>query len=384
MKNYDIIVAGLGTAGSATCMALARRGFRVLGVDRHHPPHVFGSHHGASRSVRRAYLEGSAYVPMAMHSWELWRKLEADSGKRLLVVTPNLTIGPEDCPAVAGFMKSATAYDLPHRLMTSLEIRKQWPELNPPAHFVGGLEIEAGIVFPERSIATFLAEAEKAGADLIFNTEVESWIENKGCVRISTSSANYETGRLLISAGAWGGNLMNLSDHQLKAKRVPVHWFEAPRQGNYRHGNFPVNFWQVPEEDEQSPAERYVEFYSLPSLEGQNRIKVAFHNGLTDCDPDAVGRSVEQEEVQMIRDTIAHFLPGLVESRITSEVCMYTMTPDGDFYIGKRPGSDCVFGVALAGHGFKFAPVIGEILADLLTDIQPAFDLSLFSPLRLG
>jgi N-methyl-L-tryptophan oxidase len=98
MPIYDFIIIGLGTAGSATCMTLARRGFRVLGVDKHRPPHAMGSHHGASRSVRRAYLEGTAYVPMALKSWELWRKLERDSGRDLLVETGNLTIGPPGQP----------------------------------------------------------------------------------------------------------------------------------------------------------------------------------------------------------------------------------------------------------------------------------------------
>ena len=117
MPIYDFIIIGLGTAGSATCMTLARRGFRVLGIDKHRPPHAMGSHHGASRSVSRAYLEGTAYVPMAMKSWELWRKLESDSGRDLLVETGNLTIGPPDSPAVTGFMASAQTYTIPHALL---------------------------------------------------------------------------------------------------------------------------------------------------------------------------------------------------------------------------------------------------------------------------
>jgi len=102
LKPYDVIVVGLGTAGSATCMALAARGVSVLGLDAASPPHQRGSHHGESRSIRRAYLEGSAYVPMALRAWELWRKLEQKTGTRLLYSTPNLTLGPVDGPALAG------------------------------------------------------------------------------------------------------------------------------------------------------------------------------------------------------------------------------------------------------------------------------------------
>ena len=145
MSAYDFIVVGLGTAGSATCMTLARRGFKVLGIDRYRPPHQMGSHHGASRSVRRAYIEGTSYVPMAMKSWQLWRKLEKNSGQKLLVKTGNLTIGPPDSSAVTGFIASAQTYEIPHEYLTATEVCKRWPHLSPPDTFVAGLEIEAGI-----------------------------------------------------------------------------------------------------------------------------------------------------------------------------------------------------------------------------------------------
>ena len=124
MQPYDFVIIGLGTAGSAACMTLARRGVRVLGIDKYRPPHTMGSHHGASRSVRRAYLEGTAYVPMALKSWELWRKLERDSGQDLLVETGNLTIGPPDSPAVEGFIASAQTYDVPHAVLSAVEVSK--------------------------------------------------------------------------------------------------------------------------------------------------------------------------------------------------------------------------------------------------------------------
>ncbi|MGD9018318.1 MAG: FAD-dependent oxidoreductase, partial [Desulfobacterales bacterium] len=119
-------------------MTLARRGFKVMGIDKYRPPHDKGSHHGASRSIRRAYLEGTSYVPMALRSWELWRKLEKDSGQELLVKTGNLTIGPPESPAVAGFITSAQAYEIPHEYLTAIEIRKRWPQLSPPETFVAG------------------------------------------------------------------------------------------------------------------------------------------------------------------------------------------------------------------------------------------------------
>ena len=117
MSAYDFLVVGLGTVGSAACLELARRGHSVLGLDARHPPHNQGSHHGESRSIRRAYLEGSSYVPMALNSWESWQRLAHDNQTTLLIPTGNLTIGPRDCPAVAGFLSSAQAYDIPHQYL---------------------------------------------------------------------------------------------------------------------------------------------------------------------------------------------------------------------------------------------------------------------------
>lgn len=382
MSPYDFIIAGLGTAGSATCMTLARRGYKVLGIDAHRPPHTLGSHHGASRSVRRAYMEGTAYVPMAMTSWELWRKLEQDSGQELLIKTGNLTIGPADAPAVSGFAQSADTFNIPHEFLTAKEIKKRWPQLSPPPDFEAGLEKEAGIVFPELSIATFLAEAQKARAVVATDEPMVQWTEDGDHIRVTTTQQTYEAGRLLISAGAWTHSLLGLEKGVLNPKRVPVYWIEPPKNNLYDIGQFPVNFWQVPMAESSQSSPVYTEFYSLPVTGPGSKIKTAFHNGLTDCDPAALDRTVTDEEKKQIKHVIRQFFPGLDSGSLTSEVCMYTMTPDNHFYLGKRPGCAHVFGIALAGHGFKFAPVLGEILADLLAENQPKIDIRLFSPDR--
>lgn len=382
MTTYDFIITGLGTAGSATCMTLARRGFRVLGVDAHCPPHSMGSHHGASRSVRRAYLEGTSYVPMALRAWELWRKLEKDSGQKLLARTGNLTIGPPESPALSGFVASAQSFNIPHECLTAAEVRKRWPQLAPPDAFVAGLEKEAGIVFPELSISTFLTEAEKAGADLVVNERVDRWDERANTVLVHTARNTYEARRLLIAAGAWTNRLLGLPDRQLTPKRVPVHWVEAPKDSSLYLGRLPVNFWQVPVEEGAEIPETYKEFYTLPVIGRALKIKAAFHSGLVDCDPDRLIREVTLDEVESIKTVLSQFLPGLHHQPISSEVCLYTMTPDGHFYLGRRPGFSQVFGVALAGHGFKFAPVLGEILADLMVDTPPLVDIEMFSPNR--
>ena len=384
MQPYDFVIIGLGTAGSAACMTLARRGFRVLGIDKYRPPHTLGSHHGASRSVRRAYLEGTAYVPMALKSWELWRKLERDSGRNLLVETGNLTIGPPDSPAVEGFIASAQTYDIPHAVLSAVDVRKKWPQLALPEPFYAGLEKTAGIVFPELSIQTFLAEAEKAGADLVFDEQVNRWSEIQGHVHVYTGRSTYEADRVLISAGAWTNWLLDLPENPLQPKRVPVHWIEVPNDSSLRLGHFPVSFWQVLDRERSELPSKHTEFYILPVIDPSSQMKIAFHNKLADCDPMTIDRTVSANEVDDIKDMIERFLPGLHHCPIASEVCMYTMTSDGHFYLGKRPGSENIYGVALAGHGFKFAPVLGEILADLMMDGSSEVDINMFSPDRFG
>jgi sarcosine oxidase len=382
MHHYDVIVVGLGTTGSAACMVLAQRGVSVLGLDAFTPPHTMGSHHGESRSVRRAYLEGTVYLPMALRAWEGWRRLERDSGKRLLVTTGNLTIGPPDGPAVAGFLASAQTGDIPHECLTAGEIRNRWPVLAPPGNFAGGLEKEAGIVFPERSIRVFLRMAQASGATLHVNERVTEWTTAGEGVEVRTTLGRYTAGRVLIAAGARSGRLLGDTGTVLTPKRVPVHWIEPPETTDYGRGRFPVNFWQVPMGETAGKNGPYREFYTLPAIDPGGRVKAAFHNGLSDCDPETPPPAVSAGEAAAIRGMLTRFLPTLSDRPMTSGTCMYTLTPDDHFLLGPLPDNENVFAVALAGHGFKFAPVLGEILADLMDGRSPAVDVSFFSPKR--
>ncbi len=379
MEKADVIVAGLGTAGSSTCMTLARRGISVIGLDVFRPPHSQGSHHGRSRSVRRAYLEGTAYVPMAIRAWELWQRLEKDTGQQLMIHTGNLTIGPEDCPAVQGFIKSARTYDIPHALFTGAQASAKWPALAVPDDFAAGLEHDAGIVFPEKAIAAFLTQAEKAGATLLFEQPVTGWTATGQSLQVQTSRGILEAEKLLICAGAWTRTLARQVKLALTPVRVPVHWLEVDPATDYTPDKFPVNFWQVPHEDGQG----FDEFYALPVTAPGGAVKTAFHNGLFPCDPDHLINLADTGETSRISSMIQRYLPGLANCPRTSEVCMYTMTPDNHFCLGFLPGTANVAVAAFSGHGFKFAPVVGEILADVLWDRPADFPLELFDPARL-
>ena len=378
MPLYDVIVVGAGTVGSTTSMELARRGQSVLCLDAYQPPHLLASHHGESRSIRRAYLEGTSYVPMVQRAWELWRKLERDTGTRLLTPTGNLTIGPADAPAVRGFLSSARRYDIPHEELTAAEVRRRWPQLLPPDSVVAGLEVEAGVVSPERALVAILAEAEKNGVVLHFDERVQDWWSDGDHIHVRSSRTTYETGRLLLATGAGTRELLGPLGKSFMPKRVPVFWVAAPERRGFDLGILPVNFWQIPAMD-MVDSESYHEFYALPVTCAGGRVKVAPHNHLTQCDPLQVDRQVTPDEVTTIRNFMKNYIPSLASCDIRGDVCLYTMTPDNDFIFGPLPGHANVFTAALAGHGFKFAPVLGEIMADMLEGREPLFDMSRFS-----
>lgn len=382
-ESSDVIVVGLGTAGAAACMELARRGVSVLGIDRSRPPHKSGSHHGETRSVRRAYLEGTAYVPMARKAWQLWERLQRDTGTPLLTPTGNLTIGPPEGPAVQGFLEAARSGNIPHEALDAAQVRKRWPRLAVPDDFAAGLEITAGIVRPEAAVALFLKEAEKAGASLRFDEPVSGWSKIADGIEVRTALGRYEAGRLLLAGGARNPALLGPAGRVLSPARVPVHWIQPPHENDFHLGDFPVNFWQIPLEAPDGPSE-FQEFYALPATQAGTRVKAAPHNRLAKCDPDTTPPLPSDRETEELRNLLQRFIPSLAHQPMEDHVCFYTLTPDGDFILGPLPETDRVFTVALAGHGFKFAPVLGEILADVLQGKPPEWSIDRFSLGRFG
>ena len=373
MKTYDVIVAGVGTAGSATCLELAQRGRTVLGLDAFSPPHRHGSHHGRSRSIRRVYLEGTSYVPMALAAWDSWRKLERDWGEELLRETGNLTLAPRDGKALTGFFRSAERCDIPHEALSAAEVRRRWPALQPPDHFRAGLEKEAGILRPERCIKMLLQAAAAAGAELRFDEPVVAWSNEGEAVRVTTARNTYECDRLVVTAGARTPKLLGDMHPKLRPKRVVVHWVAPPPGETFRFGKIPVNFWQM---------EDGLEWYALPVVDPQGRVKVAAHNRLEDCDPDAMERNATEREREEARRLLATAIPALAAREMTSETCLYAMTPDKEFVMGAVPNVPNVILGAFAGHGFKFAPALGEVLADMAVGQTPRFDVGMFAPER--
>lgn len=355
--------------GSAAAYHLARRGHKVLGFDRFHPPHAQGSSHGETRIIREAYFEHPVYVPMVQRAFELWAELEERSRTALYRQTGGLMIGAVESELVTGALRSAREHGLAHELIGAGEIRERFPALQPAGDMVGVLEARAGVLFSERCVAMHLEWAREAGADLNFDEPVLTWAARGSGVQVSTPRGEYGAQHLIATAGPWGSGLFPELALPFAVERQTVYWFEAQRAADlFDPKRCPVHLWQFDG--------RHF-FYGFPDL-GRG-VKVARHHDGPTTTPDLADRDVSADEVEDIRDLVRRFVPRADGPLRKSAVCLYTNTPDEHFWIDRHPAHPQVLIVSpCSGHGFKFASVIGEIVADSLVEGRSRFDLSLF------
>ena len=376
-RNFDAIVIGLGGMGSAAAYHLAARGAEVLGLDRYGPAHDRGSSHGGSRIIRQSYHEDPHYVPLVLRAYELWRQLEQDTGTSLLQITGGIYVGAPDSDVVRGSLLSASMHGLPHEFLTASEVRNRIPAMQPGAKDAAVYESNAGIVRPERAVTAFLQGATRHGADLHFDEPVYSWeITSAGTARVTTAQGVYEAAKLILAPGAWASETFPGLDLPLVVRRHVMAWFD-PIGGiePFLPDRFPIYLWQA------SPD---CLFYGFPAIDGPGGgVKVAMHFGGDLCTPESINRKITHQDEQELRDQITSRLPLLDGPLLAASTCMYTLTPDEHFVVGLHPEHPCVaIGCGFSGHGFKFASVIGEILADLALEGETRHSIEFLSPER--
>ncbi len=355
--------------GSAAAFHLAGRGLRVLGIDRYRPPHALGSSHGQSRIIRQAYFEHPLYVPLVQRSYELWTELQLRSRSALMRITGGLSIGLPDSVLVSGARRSVEQHGLDHDILSAPEILRRFPALRPAADMIAVWEPRAGILFPEDCVSAHLELAQASGALLRYDEPLTRWQSDGAGVRLVTNVGEYRARQMLLTAGAWTASLVPAVPLPFTVERQVVYWFE-PRASpaSFLPESCPVHLWEV------SPREF---FYGFPDL--GNGVKVAMHHGGELTHPDGVRRDVDDAEVASIRERMRRWLPDADGELRAASVCLYTNTPDEHFWIDRHPHEPRVLIASpCSGHGFKFAPAIGEIVADLVTGTAPRFDLSLF------
>jgi sarcosine oxidase len=366
----DIAIVGLGAMGSATAAALGRQRAAVVGFDRFTPPHDRGSSHGRSRVIREAYFEHPLYVPLVQRAFNAWRALERRSGRQLLRQTGALLIGDPSSAMIRGTRQSAERHGLAFESLGEGELRRRFPQFEPPAGSVGVFEPTAGILAPEECIRAFLDEAAAGGVELRFEEPVLDWRVDGGEIVVESAVESYRARRLLLAAGAW---LPEQADgFGLEIERQVMHWFEPLEADLLTADRFPIFLIEEPEGGL---------WYGLPDC--GDGIKIAIHHDGEATSAAELRREVDDADIRRVRDLLSTRLPVADGAHLDSTVCMYTNTADGHFVIDRHPDYPQVtLASVCSGHGFKFASVVGDLLADLLTRGATDTDLAPFAATR--
>jgi sarcosine oxidase len=374
-KPYDVIVAGVGAMGAAACWHLARRGQRVLGLDRYDIPNTMGSSHGVNRIIRLAYFENPVYVPLLRRAYALWRETEQLYGEQLLYVTGSLDIGRPDSRLVTGSLASCREHHLPHELLESREVNRRYPGYGIIDGHVAVSQPDGGFVAAERAITAHVSLAIEAGAEIHGCEAITGYdVLGSGGVRVTTARGVYEAARLVIATGGWIG------DHvpQLKSKAVTerqvLGWFQPKVPENFRLGRFPVSIWLTD----------VGHYYQLPTWQVPG-FKIGIHRHLREESRiEDLSRVPTPRDEEALRAGLRQCFPDADGPVLSLRVCHYTNTPDEHFVIDTLPGApSVVIASPCSGHGFKFASVMGEILADMAMNRASKFDLSFFKLNRL-
>jgi len=370
--KYDVGVIGLGAMGSSAAYNLAARGLRVLGLEAFTPAHQLGSSGGLSRIIRLAYFEHPAYVPLLRAAWDGWRDLETRTGAELLLQTGGLYAGRIGSHVLDGSLRSAEQHDLPHELLDADEVGRRFPALQLDADMQALHEPLAGLLYPERCIATHLELARQAGAELQFEEPVTGWTGDGrgGSLHLTTDRGEYDVDRLIVAAGAWLPQLVPELQLPLTIERNVLFWFEPVDAQPLRPDRLPVYIVELDADHA---------FYGFPLLADQGA-KVARHHGGRPTTADKVEREATAADEKPVRDFMQRYLPAANGARRDARVCMYTNTPDQHFIVDTHPNDPrVVICSPCSGHGFKFSNVIGTIAADLAIDGGSSYDIAFLS-----
>jgi len=371
--TYDVIVIGLGGMGSATSATLARRGQKVLGLEQFDRGHAMGSSHGHSRIIRTAYFEHPNYVPMCRAAFSLWYDLEQRHGRQFLIDCPCLTIGTPDSELVTGVRSAAKRHHLEMESLDHEELRRRYPQFHVPDSYVGVLEQAAGILLVDDCVRTLQQEAIAHGADLRFGEPVVEWKVVADGVAVRTQWETLTARQLVVTAGPWARQVLADLQLPLTVMRQTPMWFPPGDAAAFRRDRFPIFIADT----------ELGHFYGMPMLD-QRGIKCAQHYGASELpSPNGIKREVDDADECRVRKYLQRFISGAAGPRSDGSVCLYTLTPDRHFIIDRHPlYPQVVIAAGFSGHGFKFAPVVGEVLADWVMGRECRFDMAMFSTTR--
>ena len=367
--RFDVIVVGVGGMGSAACYHLARRGRRVLGLERFDVPHAMGSSHGVNRIIRLAYYEDPRYVPLLRRAYELWRELQAGVGEQLLHITGSIDAGDRGGEVFQGSLRSCELHELPHEVLTSDDLSRRFPAYHLPPGHLALYQPDGGFLLSERCVVAHVCGALAAGAKIRARERVLHWEPIADGVRIETDRGSYEADRLVISAGAWMEQLAPGFARLARPERQVLAWLQPAHPDLFAPERFPV-FNLTAEEGR---------YYGFPVF-GIPGFKVGRYHHLDEqIDPDDFDREPNAADEAILREFAARYFPDGAGATLTLKSCIFTNTPDEHFIIDVLPDApQVVVASPCSGHGFKFCSVVGEILADLATRGKTSHDIGLF------
>lgn len=373
MNTYDVIVLGAGGVGSAAAFHLARRGSRVLALDRFPGGHDRGSSHGQTRIIRKAYFEHPDYVPLLQRAYILWHELEQEVGQSLYFPNGLIEIGPADGLIVPGVLHAARLHHLPVEQLDAAEFAKQFPGFVLPENYQALFERDAGYLLVEACVLAHQQAARQHGAELRLDAEVIGWEATPEQITVRTAKETFHAAKLVVSAGAWAKSLLDDLGVRFRIRRKHLHWYASPSPHYASSQCCPTFFYELPEG----------QFYGFPSLDEQG-VKIAEHTGGVEIDdPLFDPRQDDPTDRQRVDWFRQMYLPEVTNRLTRHAVCFYTSSPDEHFLLGLHPQHDRVaLAAGLSGHGFKFASVLGEVLADLAFQGDTELPISFLSPTR--
>jgi len=379
--NFDVIVLGVGSMGASACYHLAKRGYRVLGIEQFDIPHEYGSHAGQSRVIRKAYGEGSGYVPLLERAYQNWKTLESETGSQVYYKTGLLYFAEPDDAFLKSVISSSQKYNIPIDFLSEAECSQKYPQFKLPKHFQRLFEHDAGFITPEKSILLLVEQALRKGAVIRTREKAIEWKREKGTITLTTNKGNYQAKKLILTAGAWTSKLIPSISSKLTVTRQAIAWVKTKTWEDFTLGTFPC--WLLKNKD--------YGFYGFPILPSGNfggplGMKLALHYPGEIIDPDTGNRTAPDSDEKILVDFLNEFIPNGYERTLTVKTCLYTNSPDTNFIIDYLNGfdKDVAFAAGFSGHGFKFVSVIGEILADLVINGTTSLPIEFLSAKRFG
>jgi len=384
-KIFDSIVLGLGAMGSSSIYHLSKAGANVLGIEKFISPHKNGSTHGDSRVIREAYAEGLHYVKFVKRAYELWYELEKESNTKLFKKTGGIHVGEYKSDTFSLAKTAAEKFDLGHKIIPVNEINKNHRFFNfPEDHGLYCLyENNAGILFPEKCVSSYLNLARKNGAEIKFNTSIVKMkfdSTNKTVILIDSNKNYYETKNLVLSCGSWLNEVLgniDVSTNQSKLMRlsIPVKIEKAfvfYFKFMYHHhmdsiyNTFPLYMYQ-PKGYRSNDL-----IYGFPDIGEGNHFKVAlYHTGNYYNKYEEIDWTIQKEDMKKLINHCSSFINGFSQDniiKIKEENCLYTVTSDCDFILDFYPENENIFICSpCSGHGFKFSSRVGEYVTNILS-----------------